>query len=69
MLIGFLMVFKFLIFDKPTREGSYGSGGISQDLSMHTILGILLALGLIILGLIPSIIGKYILENISLMLP
>ncbi|MBK5112640.1 MAG: hypothetical protein KGD59_08660 [Candidatus Heimdallarchaeota archaeon] len=68
MLIGYLMVFKFLIFDKPTTESSFG-GNLSQDLSLHTFLGILIALGLILFGLIPSIISNNILENISLMLP
>ena len=62
------MVFKFLIFDKPTTESSFG-GNLGQDLSLHTFLGILIALGLIVFGLIPSIISNNILENISLILP
>ena len=69
LLIGYLIVFKFLIFDKPTKETSFGSGGISQDFSLHTFLGLIIAIGLIVFGLVPSIISNSILENISLMLP
>ncbi|NHJ31385.1 MAG: hypothetical protein FK732_00840 [Asgard group archaeon] len=69
MLIGYLMVFKFLVFDKPTKETSFSSGNIIQDFSLHTFIGLLIALGLIVFGIVPSIISNNILENASLMLP
>ena len=68
MLIGYLLVFKFLIFDKPTKETSFGSN-LGQDFSLHTFLGLLLSLGLIIFGIIPSVISSNILENVGLILP
>ena len=68
MLIGYLLVFKFIIFDKPTKETGFGSS-LSQDFSLHTFLGLLIAIGLIIFGLVPSLISNNILENISLILP
>ncbi len=68
MLIGYLLVFKFLIFDKPSKETSF-SGNLSQDFSLHTFLGLLIALGLIIFGIIPSVISNNILENVAIILP
>ncbi|HUT81293.1 MAG TPA: proton-conducting transporter membrane subunit [Candidatus Bathyarchaeia archaeon] len=69
MLISYLVVIKYLLFDKPDQDSTLISGGLSQDVSMTSIIGTIVALGLIILGLIPSLIGKSIIENAYLLIP
>ncbi len=69
MLISFLIVIKYLLFDKPDQDSSLMTGGLGQDVSMTSVIGTIVAIGLIVLGIIPSLIGKSIIENAYLIIP
>ncbi len=66
MLFGYLLVFKYILFGKSTRDVSLTEGGLSRDLSLQTFFGTLLALCLIVFGLLPFIIDNQIVEYIDL---
>ncbi|MBN1328618.1 MAG: hypothetical protein JXA54_04010 [Candidatus Heimdallarchaeota archaeon] len=69
MLISFLAVIKYLLFDKPEHDSTLITSGLNQDVSMTSIMGTLVALGLIVLGIIPSLLGKIIIDYAYMIIP
>jgi len=62
LIICYLIVLKYLLFDKHSRNISM-SGGLIDDLTLPNFFGLIVAVGLIILGLIPNIIASKIVDN------
>ncbi|MHA1213185.1 MAG: hypothetical protein ACTSSH_12080 [Candidatus Heimdallarchaeota archaeon] len=69
LLLSYLVILKYLLFDKPARDTSLISGGLNQDLSLSTFIGAIVAISLIVLGIIPKILGSTLIENAYLLIP
>jgi formate hydrogenlyase subunit 3/multisubunit Na+/H+ antiporter MnhD subunit len=69
LVVGYLMVLKFLLFDKPDREIHLSGGGFLDDLTLPNFFGLVVAIFLLVLGFIPNIIASRIVENAEFIIP
>ncbi|MHA1630085.1 MAG: proton-conducting transporter transmembrane domain-containing protein [Candidatus Heimdallarchaeota archaeon] len=69
LLVGFLSLLKQFVFDNPPAQATFiQPKGIGADLSFINFINIVIALGIIILGLVPSLVGAPIISNASFLL-
>jgi len=69
MLSGFLLLLKETIFDKPSTESFAAPKGAIADLSFLNFVNLIVALGLVFLGLFPSFLNALVIENALALLP
>ncbi|NHJ47952.1 MAG: hypothetical protein FK733_09205 [Asgard group archaeon] len=69
LLVSYLLVIKYLLFDKPGRGVSFSSSAMLDDLTLPNFFGLVIAIGLLILGFIPNLIANPIIENAGFIIP
>ena len=67
LLICHLLVIKNIILNRSQRISATASG-VQADLSVSTVIGILLAISLLLFGFVPSFIAKELIGNVSTVL-